>query len=116
MRLDSRFEVDYLKHLIWNNGTILQFEWDEDKAKANFLKHGVSFEEAKSVFASILSADFIDEGHSAEEERWLKIGPSDKNRILVICYVERANVVRLISARNATKREVKTYEEKRPKD
>jgi hypothetical protein len=88
----------------------MRFEWDEGKAKANFRKHGVSFEEARSVFADILSAILPDEDHSLNEERWLALGMSDRRRILVVCFGEREGAIRIISARKATKREVKKYE------
>jgi uncharacterized DUF497 family protein len=91
----------------------LRFEWDKSKAEANLLKHGVSFEEGRSVFASFLSADFPDPEHSLEEERWIKLGPAVTNRLLVVCYVERGEVIRIISVRKATKRETKSYEEKK---
>jgi len=91
----------------------VQFEWDEKKAKSNLLKHGVSFEEARSVFASRLSADFPDPAHSDYEERWIKIGHSRKNNLLVVCHVEREDVIRIISVRKATKRETQKYEERK---
>jgi uncharacterized DUF497 family protein len=94
----------------------VRFEWDRKKAESNLIKHGVSFEEARSVFTSLLSADFPDTEHSHDEERWIKIGPSDKGRLLVVCYVERYDLVRIISVRPATKRETRSYEERKPRD
>jgi hypothetical protein len=89
----------------------LEFEWDEDKAEANRKKHGVSFEEAASVFADPLAAIFDDEAHSTEEQREIIVGHSDKNRLLLVCFTERAGAIRIISARRATNRERKDYEE-----
>jgi uncharacterized DUF497 family protein len=88
----------------------VRFEWDEIKAKSNLHKHSVSFEEARSVFADILSAILPDEDHSLDEERWLALGMSSKRRILVVCFGEREGAIRIISARKATKREIKKYE------
>jgi uncharacterized DUF497 family protein len=89
----------------------LEFEWDEDKAASNRRKHGVSFEEAASIFADPLAAIFDDEVHSAEEQREILIGHSAKNRLLLVCFTERGGTVRIISARRATKREREDYEE-----
>ncbi|MBM3327049.1 MAG: BrnT family toxin [Calditrichaeota bacterium] len=94
----------------------MKFEWDDKKAKNNLQKHSVSFEEARSVFTSFLSVDFPDEEHSESEERWLKLGPSNGNRLLIISYVERGEHIRVISARAATKREIKAYEERKPRE
>jgi uncharacterized DUF497 family protein len=89
----------------------LAFEWDEDKAASNRRKHGVSFEEAASVFADPLAAIFDDEVHAAEEQRELLIGHSAKNRLLLVCFTERGGAIRIISARRVTKREREDYEE-----
>lgn len=89
----------------------VQFEWDEIKAQNNFVKHGVSFEEAVTVFDDPLSLTVPDLLHSEEEERFAILGTSAPQRLLVVVHVERANVLRLISARLATRRERQDYEE-----
>ena len=89
----------------------LEFEWDEAKAASNQKKHGVTFEEAATVFADPLAAIFDDEVHSEEEQREIIIGHSAKKRLLLVCFTERAEAIRIISARRATKRERKDHEE-----
>ena len=89
----------------------LEFEWDEDKASSNLKKHRVTFEEAATVFADPLAAIFDDEVHSEEEQREIIIGHSGENQLLLVCFTERAGAIRIISARRATKRERKDYEE-----
>jgi uncharacterized protein len=89
----------------------LEFEWDLEKAASNLKKHGVTFEEAATVFGDPLAAIFNDQVHSEEEQREIIVGHSAKNRLLLVCFTERAGAVRLISARRATKRERKDYEE-----
>jgi uncharacterized DUF497 family protein len=89
----------------------LEFEWDEDKAAANQKKHRVAFGEAASVFADPLAAIFDDEAHSEEELREIIVGHSAENRLLLVSFTERAGVIRIISARRATKRERQDYEE-----
>ena len=90
----------------------MEFEWDEDKATANSSKHGVSFEEAKTVFDDSLYVDFYDPDHSSDEHRYIIIGESQRGRLLIISYTERDDdVIRLISAREATRREREAYEE-----
>jgi len=80
----------------------MEFEWDESKAAANLKKHGVSFEEAKTVFYNPLAVIFDDEEHSTEEQREIIIGQSEINRLLLVCFTERPNAIRMISARLAT--------------
>lgn len=88
------------------------FEWDDHKASSNLTKHGVSFEEASTVFDNPLAVIFDDEAHSANELRELIIGHSAQGRILLIVFTERAErIIRIISARQATKREQHDYEE-----
>ncbi len=87
------------------------FEWDEAKAKANQQKHGVSFDEASSVFADPLAAIFPDAEHSDDEVREIIVGHSDKNRLVVVSFTERGEAVRIISARVATPQERTDYEE-----
>jgi len=89
----------------------MQFEWDPKKASQNVKKHGVSFEEAVTVFYDPLSATFDDPDHSIGEQRYITIGFSGRNRLLVVSYLERGRVLRIISARPATVRERKLHEE-----
>ena len=89
----------------------MEFEWDESKATANLKKHGVSFEEAKTVFDSVLAVIFDDEAHSLDEQREIIIGHSRRNRLLLVSFTERPNAIRIISARIATRREREDYEQ-----
>jgi len=86
------------------------FEWDTSKAEENLRKHAVTFEEAVSVFANPLAVIFDDELHSEEEPREIIVGHSSQDRLLLICFVERKDLVRLINARPATVKERKDYE------
>ena len=88
----------------------LQFEWDSKKAEANKVKHGVSFEEAITVFADPLARIFEDPEHSETERREIIIGHSNKQNLILVSFVEDDRV-RLISARKATRMERKDYEE-----
>jgi uncharacterized protein len=88
------------------------FEWDATKAKANWRKHGVNFDEASTVFEAELASIFPDPGHSRSEFRELVVGHSVLGRLLFVSFVERPNGrVRIISARKATRREQKDYAE-----
>ncbi len=89
---------------------MLIFEWDEDKAKQNIRKHGVSFEEAATVFGDPFSITIYDPLHSREEDRFVILGMSNKNRLLVVIHTERGDRIRIISARKATKKERRQYE------
>lgn len=94
----------------------LVFEWDENKAKKNLRKHKVSFEEAKTVFNDPLLLTFPDEYHSDGEERYLSIGLSSRDKILLVVHTEREEnektvIIRIISCRRATALERRTYEE-----
>jgi uncharacterized protein len=89
----------------------MEFQWDEAKAASNLTKHGVSFEEAKTVFEDRLYVDFYDPKHSLDEHRYIIIGQSNEGRILIVSYTERNNAIRLISARELTGSELKNYEE-----
>lgn len=89
----------------------LDFEWDPRKALSNRRKHGVSFEEAATVFADPLALTIHDPLHSEEEDRFVTIGESERLRVLVVVFTERAEKIRIISARFATRRERKQYEE-----
>jgi len=90
----------------------LQFEWDEGKAVSNLRKHGVSFDEASTVFADPLSVIFDDEEHSDDEIREIAIGHTILQRLVLVSFTERReDLIRIISARKATKRERTDYEE-----
>ena len=89
----------------------LIFEWDEIKAKTNFKKHKVSFEEGKTIFNDPFLFTFPDDVHSLTEERFINIGLSANGLILVLTHTERQDTIRIISCRKATARERKFYEE-----
>ncbi len=89
----------------------MQFEWDADKAAENLLAHGVSFEEASTVFFDPLSATGADPDHSVGEARFITFGISSSGRLLVVAHTNRGEVIRIISARVATRGERKIYEE-----
>lgn len=91
---------------------MIKFEWDDNKASKNVEKHGISFEEASSVFYDEFAVQFYDSEHSElEEDRFLILGVSNESRILMICHCERqsGNTLRIISARKATTNERKFY-------
>lgn len=88
----------------------MEFEWDEAKAAANLAKHGVSFEEAKTVFDDRLYVDFYDPKHSLNERRYIIIGQSNQRRVLIVSYTERHDAIRLINARELTRGERRDYE------
>ena len=90
---------------------MIKFDWDSSKAALNLKKHGVSFEEAQSVFYDDFAVQFFDEDHSEIEARFLLLGMSSHANLLLICHCERANggVIRIISARKATKQESAFY-------
>jgi uncharacterized DUF497 family protein len=90
----------------------LTFEWDEKKAVANLKKHGVSFLEATTAFGDPLSITIPDAVHSKYEERFILIGQSKMGRLLVVAHCDKINKIRIISAREAIRRERETYEEK----
>ncbi len=90
----------------------MKFEWDENKAARNLLKHRVSFEEAKTLFDDPLYVDFYDPDHSDNEERYLIIGKSSRGRLLIMSYTERGDSIRLISAREVTRSEREAYEQR----
>jgi uncharacterized DUF497 family protein len=91
----------------------LEFEWNEKKARANLKKHGVSFGEASTVFGDPLARTIHDPLHSDDEDRFVIIGESHQRRLLVVVFADRGDRIRLISARDATRRERKDYEEDR---
>jgi uncharacterized protein len=90
----------------------LQFTWDPQKAASNLRKHRVGFPEAATAFADQLSLTIPDPDHSVGEERFVLIGQSERRRLVVVAHVERGDLIRIISARPATRPERKTYEEK----
>lgn len=89
----------------------LKFEWDRKKSISNLSKHGVSFQEALTVFGDPLARIFDDEEHSMGEEREIIIGHSAKERLLVVCFKAQDESVRIFSARTATRKERSEYEE-----
>ncbi|MFY9233961.1 MAG: BrnT family toxin [Fimbriimonadaceae bacterium] len=89
----------------------MDFEWDDPKAAANAEKHGVTFEEAQTAFDDPLFLAFVDPDHSMDERRFILLAESNLGRLLVVSYTERAESLRIISAREATKKERKAYEE-----
>lgn len=91
---------------------MIKFEWDLRKAAANLKKHHISFDEAKSVFYDEFAVQFFDEEHSSGEERFLMLGMSSGAKLLIVCHCEREHgeVIRIISARKATKRESAFYQ------
>ncbi len=92
------------------------FEWDERKSAENLRKHGVSFEEAESVFLDEHAVQFFDEPHSSSEDRFLMLGMSSRFRLLIVAHAfrERDSVIRIISARKTTKREGWHYPGRKP--
>lgn len=89
----------------------MEFQWDKQKAKSNLSKHGISFEEAQTVFDDPLYVDFYDPDHSEDEHRYIIIGESSKSHILLVSYTERGDKIRIISARQVTQQERKAYQE-----
>lgn len=89
----------------------MRFEWDDDKAEANIVNHGVTFFEAVTIFGDPLSVIGDDDEHSISERRFLTIGRSNQDRILIVSYTEREAVTRIISAREAEPREIRAYEQ-----
>jgi uncharacterized DUF497 family protein len=93
----------------------MNFDWNKEKAAANRIKHGISFEEAQTVFNDCDALRIHDPDHSEEEERFVLLGLSSLFRVLVVChcYREDDEQIRIISARKATKKEAATYEERK---
>lgn len=89
----------------------LLFEWDSDKAKTNAEKHGVTFDEASTAFEDALSVTIPDPLHSEDDERFVLMGYSHRDRLLVVVHADRSETVRIISARPATKKEIRQHEE-----
>jgi uncharacterized protein len=92
----------------------LRFEWDPQKAARNLAKHGVSFEEAATVFGDPLGRITSDPRHSVDEERFVLLGLSRRQRLLAVMFAERGEAIRVISARRAIPRERRDYEQREP--
>ena len=94
----------------------IKFDWDQNKALFNKRKHGISFEEATTIFYDDDALEFHDPDHSQDEDRFIMVGLSFKSRTLVVshCVRESDSVIRIISARKATKKEVQRYWEEKP--
>lgn len=90
---------------------MIQFDWDTKKAATNLKKHGISFEEARSVFYDEFAVQFYDDEHSEGEDRFLMLGLSCESKILLVCHCERdaGHTIRIISARKATNNERRLY-------
>jgi len=90
---------------------MIEFEWNDTKAASNLKKHGISFEEAKSVFYDEYAIQFFDEENSENEDRFLMLGLSNESLVLIVCHCERdeGNNIRIISARKATSNERNNY-------
>jgi uncharacterized DUF497 family protein len=93
------------------NLNVLTFEWDAAKAASNLAKHSVGFEEAATVFGDPLSVTIFDPAHSQAEDRFIILGRSHLDKLLVVVHTERGDNIRIISARRASRRERKQYEE-----
>ncbi|MBI5963894.1 MAG: BrnT family toxin [Chloroflexi bacterium] len=90
-----------------------RFEWNDEKARMNLKKHDVDFQEASTIFDDPLFITFLDEEHSTDEERYITIGLSSKQRLLMVAHTEHGNKIRIISARKVTKNEENFYTEAR---
>ena len=89
----------------------MHFEWDSTKSKRNENKHGVTFDEATTVFGDPLALTFDDIDHSVDEQRFLTFGVSVRNRVLVVAHIARGDIIRIISARPMMPRERRDYEQ-----
>jgi uncharacterized protein len=89
----------------------MKIEWDTNKARANLRKHGVSFQEAATALHDIMTATGADPDHSVHEFRYITFGMSERGRVLVVSHTDRGEVIRIITARVASRRERKIYEE-----
>lgn len=89
----------------------MKFEWDAEKAELNFKKHDVTFEEATTVFDDLFNIDLYDPLHSDDEHRFIIVGESQQNRLLIVSYAERDAKIRIISARELTPKERRDYEQ-----
>lgn len=88
----------------------IKFEWDPRKARQNLRKHGIDFDEATTVFADIFSITIPDPDHSEDEERWVTVGLSNRQRLLVVVHTEEEETIRIISVRAADRVERRKYE------
>lgn len=89
---------------------MMEFEWDPNKSEVNLSKHGVSFSEASTVFGDPLALTSYDFDNSDEEDRYVTMGESSNEQLLIVSHTDRDNRIRIISARPATRRERKVYE------
>lgn len=89
----------------------MEFEWDFVKARSNFQRHRVNFGEAETVFEDRLRISFLDEEHSIDEDRYITVGMSDQDRILLVAHTYRQGRIRIISARGVTQNERRVYTE-----
>ncbi|MCB8984086.1 MAG: BrnT family toxin [Ardenticatenaceae bacterium] len=89
---------------------MVRFDWDRQKARSNLAKHGVSFDEAKTVFEDPFAITIPDPDHSDKEMRFIDLGYSRNSRLLIVVYTERNDTIRIISSREADKNERKQYE------
>jgi len=92
---------------------MLYFEWDSEKESRNIKKHGITFKEAATVFSDNLADTFYDPDHSVKEDRYILIGLSESRNILVVAFTARNDIIRIISARKATKKERRYYEDEK---
>ncbi|HEX8267232.1 MAG TPA: BrnT family toxin [Pyrinomonadaceae bacterium] len=91
----------------------MEFDWDAEKEESNLKKHGVTFDEARTVFDDLFYVDLYDPAHSENEHRFLIVGESNQKRLLIVSYTERNEKVRIISARELTPKERRNYEQGR---
>jgi uncharacterized DUF497 family protein len=91
----------------------MRFEWDPEKAAKNLKDHGISFDEARSVFDDAFNVEFYDPDHSDDEHRFIVVGHSSSGKLLFISFTERGEMIRIISAREPTPRERRDYENER---
>lgn len=89
----------------------LQFEWDSKKSQSNKRKHGITFEEASTVFGDLLSITIPDRTHSIGEDRFITIGTSINDKFIVVVHTDRDDIIRIISARKATRNEKRQYKQ-----
>lgn len=87
----------------------LRFAWDSEKAESNLRKHGVSFEEGRTIFADSDEVMLSDPDHSADEERYISIGRASNGEVMLACYTENDDLIRLISVRRAAPAEIRVY-------
>lgn len=92
---------------------MIWFDWSTQKAVSNFKKHQVSFNEAATIFSDPMSFTFPDHDHSINEQRYITIGLSEQNRCLIVAHTDENEIIRIISARRATRKEINYYEENR---